>query len=105
MAVKNRDINEGLIFHSGKGFQYASKKFVNVFYSYKKITRSMSSKGNCRDNVAVECFFKSLKRKFIYGNKLISKEQMKLEIFDPSKANWRCNTLKFGTIEKEGILV
>jgi putative transposase len=105
MAVKNRDINEGLIFHSGKGFQYASKKFVNVFYSYKKITRSMSIKGNCRDNVAAESFFKSLKTEFIYGNKLISKEQMKLETFDSSKANWRSNTLKFGTIEKEGILV
>jgi putative transposase len=46
MAVKNRDINEGLIFHSGKGFQYTSKKFENIFYSYKKITRSISSKGN-----------------------------------------------------------
>lgn len=37
---------------------------------------------------------------FIYGNKLISKEQMELEIFDPNKANWRSNTLKFGTTEK-----
>jgi hypothetical protein len=44
-----------------------------------------------------------LKTELIYGNKLISKEQMKLEIFDPSKANWRSNILKFGTSEKEGI--
>ena len=53
------------------------------FDSYKKITRSMSRKGNCRDNAAVaESFFKSLKTELIYGNKLISKEQMKLEIFE-----------------------
>ena len=30
MAVKNRNIEEGLIFHSDRGVQYASKKFVNV---------------------------------------------------------------------------
>jgi beta-lactamase class D len=40
-----------------------------------------------------------------YGNKLISKVQMKLEIFDPSKANWRSSTLRFSITEKEGILL
>ncbi|WP_338645685.1 DDE-type integrase/transposase/recombinase [Flavobacterium sp. KS-LB2] len=44
MAIKNRDIDEGLIFHFDRGVQYASKKFVNVLDSYKKITRSMSRK-------------------------------------------------------------
>jgi putative transposase len=50
MAVKNRNIEECLIFHSDIGVQYACKKFVNVPDSYKKITRSMSRKGNCWDN-------------------------------------------------------
>jgi putative transposase len=36
MALKNRDIDEGMIFHSDRGVQYASKKFVNVLDSYKK---------------------------------------------------------------------
>ena len=44
MAVKNRNVEEGLIFHSDRGVQYASKKFVNVLDSYIKITRSMSRK-------------------------------------------------------------
>ena len=96
MAVKNRDIDEGLIFHSDRGVQYASKKFVNVLDSYKKITRSMSLKGNCWDNAVAESFFKSLKTDLIYGNKLISKEQMKLEIFE---------YIKFGTKEKGDILL
>ncbi len=64
----------------------------------------MSRKGNCWDNAVAGSFFKSLKTELIYGNKLISKEQMKLEIFDPSKA-WRSNTLKFGTTEKGDILL
>ncbi|MFV8270976.1 transposase [Flavobacterium sp. GT2N3] len=82
MAIKSRNNEEGLIFHSGGGVQYTSKKIVNVLDSYKKITRSMSRKGNCCDNEAAESFFKSLKTELIYGNKLISKEQMQLEIFE-----------------------
>ena len=35
MSVKNRKIEEDLIFHSDRGVQYASKKFVNVLDSYK----------------------------------------------------------------------
>ena len=44
----------------------------------------MSRAGNCWDNAVAESFFKSLKRELIYGNKLISKEQMRLQVFDPS---------------------
>jgi putative transposase len=82
MATRNRNVEQGLIFHSDRGVQYANHKFANVLNSYKKITRSMSRKGNCWDNAVAESFFKSLKTELIYGNKLISKEQMKLEIFE-----------------------
>jgi putative transposase len=82
MAIKNRSIENGLIFHSDRGVQYASKKFTNVIDSYKTITRSMSRKGNCWDNAVAESFFKTLKTEQIYGNKLISKEQMERDIFE-----------------------
>jgi putative transposase len=82
MATRNRNVEQGLIFHSDRGVQYANNKFVNVLKSYGKITRSMSRKGNCWDNAVAESFFKSLKTELIYGNKLITKEQMKLEIFE-----------------------
>ena len=36
MAIKNRNVEKGLIFHFDKGVQYAGKKFVNVLDSYKK---------------------------------------------------------------------
>ena len=81
MAIRNRKIEDGLIFHSDRGVQYANNKFANVLESYK-VTRSMSRKGNCWDNAVAESFFKSLKTELIYGNKLISKEQMKLQIFE-----------------------
>ena len=82
MAIKNRSIVRGLVFHSDRGVQYASKKFTNVIDSYKMITRSMSRKGNCWDNAVAESFFKTLKTEQIYGNTLISKEQMELDIFE-----------------------
>lgn len=81
MAIKNRSVTIGLIFHSDRGIQYANHKFANILGSYK-VTRSMSRKGNCWDNAVAESFFKSLKTELIYGNKLISKVQMKLEIFE-----------------------
>jgi transposase InsO family protein len=66
--------------HSDRGVQYTSK-FTNVLDSYKMVTRSMSRKGNCWDN-AVADSFKTLKTEQIYGNKLISKEQMERDIFE-----------------------
>ena len=82
MATRNRNVEQGLVFHSDRGVQYANNKFANVLNSYKKITRSMSRKGNCWDNAVAESFFKSLKTELIYGNKLRNKEEMKLEIFE-----------------------
>ena len=81
MAIRNRNVEVGFIFHSDRGVQYANNKFANVLESYKVI-QSMSRKGNCWDNAVAESFFKSLKTELIYGNKLISKEQMKLQIFE-----------------------
>ena len=69
-----------MLFHSDRGIQYASKKFANMLDSYGVI-RSMSRKGNCWDNAVAESFFKSLKTEMIYGNKLITREKMKNQIF------------------------
>jgi putative transposase len=103
MAIRNRNITTGLIFHSDRGVQYANNKFANVLESYK-ITRSMSRKGNCWDNAVAESFFKSLKTELIYGNKLITKEQMKLQIFEYIEIWYnqkrRHSALKYMTIKE-----
>lgn len=103
MAVRNRNFQKGLIFHSDRGVQYANKKFANTIESYKVI-RSMSRKGNCWDNAVAESFFKSLKTELIYGNKLISKQQMELEIFEYIEIWYnkkrRHSALNYKTIEE-----
>jgi transposase InsO family protein len=60
MAVRNRDIKPGLIFHSDQGSQYSSRPFRLVL-SRHQIIQSMSRKGNCWDNAPVESFFATLK--------------------------------------------
>lgn len=104
MAVKNRKITNELIFHSDRGIQYANKNFTNMLDSFKTVTRSMSRKGDCWDNAVAESFFKSLKTELIYGNKLIPKEQMELEIFEYIEIWYnkkrRHSALNYKTIEE-----
>ncbi len=103
MAIRNRPVQKGLIFHSDRGVQYASKKFANTIESYGVI-RSMSRKGNCWDNAVAESFFKSFKTELIYGNNLITKEQMELEIFEYIEIWYnkkrRHSALNYKTIEE-----
>lgn len=103
MAVKNRPVAKGLIFHSDRGVQYACNSFANTVESYGVI-RSMSRKANCWDNAVAESFFKSLKTELIYGNKLISSQQMQLEIFEYIEIFYnkerRHSALDYNTIEE-----
>jgi transposase InsO family protein len=62
MAVKNRQPESDLIFHSDKGVQYCAYSFCDVMRNLcPSVRRSMSCKSNCRDNVCSELFFKTLK--------------------------------------------
>jgi transposase InsO family protein len=63
MAVRNRGPRAGMIFHSGRGVQYCAKPFREKLTGRcPSVRRSMSRKGNCRDNACAESFFKTLKR-------------------------------------------
>lgn len=58
MAVKNRGVRKGLIFHSDRGVQYACDEFKSILRD-NDIIQSMSRKANCWDNAVAESFFKS----------------------------------------------
>ncbi|MHC5202764.1 IS3 family transposase [Myroides sp. LJL119] len=81
MAKKNRVFEEGLIFHSDQGVQYANYKFANYLESFN-VVRSMSRKANCWDNAVAESFFKSLKVEMVYENLQLSTKQMKSKVFE-----------------------
>lgn len=79
-ACKTRTINDGFIFHSDRGVQYASNKMTNLFAFHKKITQSMSRKGNCWDNAVAESFFKTIKHEWLYRFKFNSYLQLYISI-------------------------
>lgn len=59
-AIATRGSSPGLIHHSDRGCQYASRDYRNQLSS-AGITSSMSRKGNCYDNANMESFFATLK--------------------------------------------
>lgn len=61
MAIWQRHPTEGLIVHSDRGSQYASKAYRRLLKGHGFIG-SMSRKGNCWDNAVAESFFGSLKQ-------------------------------------------
>ena len=61
MAIRRRRPPAGLIHHSDRGSQYASKAFRKLLRAHG-FKGSMSRIGNCWDNAVVESFFGSLKQ-------------------------------------------
>ncbi|MDQ6531170.1 IS3 family transposase [Flavobacterium sp. LHD-85] len=80
MAVNKRKPENGLIFHSNRGIQYANKIFSHKLDSYKFIRRSMSRIGNHSDNAVSESFFKSFKSELVNLNMLFTRKQMQEKI-------------------------
>jgi len=80
-AIATRGKQEGLIFHSDRGCQYASLR-VRQMLKENQITQSMSSKGNCYDNAPVESFFSTLKREMVYGENFKTREEAKQKLFE-----------------------
>lgn len=82
MAVQNRKIKKGLLFHSHRGVQYTNKMFSNKLDSYKCIRRSMSRKGNHSDNAVSESFLNSVKSELLDSKTVLTKKKMKDKIFE-----------------------
>lgn len=81
MAIENRRPGPGLLMHSDRGIQYASYDYQKLLKKYGMIC-SMSRKGNCYDNAAMESFFHTLKVELIYGNVYEARMQARRCIFE-----------------------
>lgn len=62
------------ILHSDQGWQYQHAEYQRYLKEHN-IVQSMSRKGNCMDNGAMECFFGRLKVEMFYGEKFASVEE------------------------------
>jgi transposase InsO family protein len=81
MAWFRRRPAPGLLCHSDRGSQYASKAFQSKLSEYGMIC-SMSRKGNCWDNAPTESWFNSFKNERVHGIRYETHEQMKAVSFE-----------------------
>ena len=81
MAIGNGCLKSGLIHHSDRGVQYASKEFQARLQA-NGIQCSMSRKGDCWDNAVAESFFHTLKVELIHGNFYNTRQEAKMAIFE-----------------------
>ncbi|TKW64465.1 MAG: IS3 family transposase [Paracoccus denitrificans] len=81
MAIAIRRPPPGCIHHTDRGSQYCA-------HDYQKLLRkhgfkvSMSGKGNCYDNSAVESFFKSLKAELVWRRNWQTRREVEVALFE-----------------------
>jgi putative transposase len=64
-ALRARGDVRGLVHHTDRGSQYASREYRQVLAQYG-LRQSMSGVGNCYDNAVAESFFASLKKELVH---------------------------------------
>ena len=70
-----------LVAHSDRGSLYASEHYQRRLRE-ERITCSMSRRGNCWDNAAMESFFASLKKELVHDEDYATRDQAKAGIFE-----------------------
>jgi transposase InsO family protein len=80
-ALHMRRPSAGLLHHSDRGSQYASRAYQEQL-SQAGIVCSMSRKGNCWDNAVVESFFSTLKTELIGDYVYRTRAEARANIFE-----------------------
>jgi len=81
MAINQRRPEPGLVHHSDRGSQYASEAFRSAL-AERGLLASMSRKGNCYDNAAMESFFHSLKTELVSHEQYRNHSHARASLFD-----------------------
>ena len=81
MALIRRHFPSDVLVHSDRGSQYASKQYQKLLKKYGLIC-SMSKRGDCYDNAAMESFFHTLKVELIHHEDYATREQASQSIFE-----------------------
>jgi transposase InsO family protein len=81
MALLHRQPPASLLFHSDRGVQYASTDYRTAL-TQAGLVASMSRKGNCYDNAAMESFWSTLKLELVYRRDFQTRAHARSEIFD-----------------------
>lgn len=80
MAIRQRNPEPGLIYHSDQGIQYTGPRYQAILKTYDMIA-SMSRKGNCYDNAVAESFFSNLKNELVHHCDYHDRDEARADIF------------------------
>lgn len=80
MALMSRRPGKHLLHHSDRGVQYASNDYQRLLEQHQ-ITASMSRRGDCYDNAAMESFWSTLKTEWVDQHEYENLEDAKQSIF------------------------
>ena len=81
MALWRRGPSKELLHHSDQGSQYTSDLFQKLL-SEHGIECSLSRRGDCWDNAAMESFFSSLKTERLHRRTYQSRDEVRADVFD-----------------------
>ncbi|MCJ8314821.1 MAG: IS3 family transposase, partial [Saccharospirillaceae bacterium] len=80
MVIQSRQPKKGLLLHSDQGCQYKANEYQELLEQHEIIC-SMSRKGECHDNAAMESFFHSMKTELTYHERYKNRQKAKQSIF------------------------
>ncbi len=80
MAVRQQRPGAGLIHHSDRGVQYASREY-RAALAAAGVTASMSRKADCYDNAPMESFFHTLKTELVHHRDYKTRAEAQRDIF------------------------
>ena len=92
MALQQRRPDAGLLLHSDRGSQYASREYQALLAQHG-IRCSMSRKGNCWDNAVMERFFLNLKMERVWQRDYANFDEAKRDITDYIVGFYNCTRL------------
>jgi putative transposase len=81
MALQQRRPPTGLVHHSDRGVQYASEAYRQRL-AQAGVVPSMSRRGNCYDNAAMESFWSALKRELVHRREFATGAEARAAIFE-----------------------
>lgn len=92
MALFRRKRPRDVIMHTDRGSQYCSREHRDLLDA-SGLVASMSAKGNCYDNAAIESWNHSLKVEAIHGERLATRKQAKDLVFEYIEVDYNRNRL------------
>jgi len=91
-ALVSRRYPPGVLHHSDRGIQYACQAYRQELQA-RGLVPSMSRKGNCYDNAAMEAFWSTLKREALDPSASWSKDRVRRELFEYIEATYNRSRL------------